>query len=166
MIALTLHSEHDTEQVARLLAHAACDGDVIALVGDIGVGKTTFARHLARDLGVREPVRSPTFTIAHEYERDGGGCVAHLDLYRSTTMGAGEWADLEPYFDCAIVMVEWPAAALDWISERVTWHVALDHAGGSRRSLAISGRDANRMRDLADAAVALIRSSIHESPAV
>ncbi len=54
------------------------------------------------------PVTSPTYTIGHRYEGDPD--VSHLDLYRFTGVSAAEWGDLEPYFDDAIVFVEWPEA--------------------------------------------------------
>ena len=55
------------------------------------------------------PVTSPTYTIGHRYEGDPD--VSHLDLYRFTAVSAAEWGDLEPYFEDAIVFVEWPEAA-------------------------------------------------------
>ncbi len=58
-------------------------------------------------LGVREPVTSPTFTVAHLYEGDEGP-VAHLDLYRNGSLGDEELADLEPYFDdVRATFIEW-----------------------------------------------------------
>ena len=54
---------------------------------------------------------SPTFTVGHRYE--GRVRVAHLDLYRFAGVSAAEWGDLEPYFDDALVFVEWPEAAGD-----------------------------------------------------
>ena len=55
---------------------------VIELVGDVGVGKTTFVRGLAEGLGVKEAVTSPSFTISKEYALPGGGSLIHYDFYR------------------------------------------------------------------------------------
>ena len=84
-------------------------GDVVAVSGDLGAGKTTFVRGACRALGVTDRVTSPTYTIGHRYHGDGIA-VSHLDLYRFQGLSAAEWGDLEPYFDDAIVFVEWPEA--------------------------------------------------------
>jgi len=84
-------------------------GDVVTVSGELGSGKTTFVRGACRALGVEGPVTSPTYTIGHRYhgrEVD----VSHLDLYRFRGLSPAEWGDLEPYFDDAIVFVEWPEA--------------------------------------------------------
>ena len=65
-------------------------------------------RGAARALGVTAPVTSPTFTIGHRYQ--GRVDVSHLDLFRFRDVSSAEWGDLEPYFDDAIVFVEWPEA--------------------------------------------------------
>jgi tRNA threonylcarbamoyladenosine biosynthesis protein TsaE len=84
-------------------------GDVVTVSGELGSGKTTFVRGAARALGVEQPVTSPTYTIGHRY-RGHDVDVSHLDLYRFRDVSAAEWGDLEPYFDDAIVFVEWPEA--------------------------------------------------------
>jgi tRNA threonylcarbamoyladenosine biosynthesis protein TsaE len=83
-------------------------GDVVTVSGELGSGKTTFVRGACRALDVTEPVTSPTFTIGHRYH--GRVDVSHLDLFRFRDVSAAEWGDLEPYFDDAIVFVEWPEA--------------------------------------------------------
>ncbi len=84
-------------------------GDVVTVSGELGSGKTTFVRGACRSLGVEVPVTSPTYTIGHRYHaRDVD--VSHLDLYRFRGLSAAVWGDLEPYFDGAIVFVEWPEA--------------------------------------------------------
>ena len=65
-------------------------------------------RGACRALGVMRPVTSPTFTIGHRYH--GRVDVSHLDLFRFREVSPAEWGDLEPYFDDAIVFVEWPEA--------------------------------------------------------
>ena len=92
----------------RLARHLEL-GDVVAVAGELGAGKTTFIRGACRSLGVEEPVSSPTFTIGHRYEAPIP--VAHLDLYRLNGISGAEWGDLEPYFDGTIAFVEWPEHA-------------------------------------------------------
>ncbi len=108
-------SPDETEAVAATLAAVLEPGDVVTVSGELGSGKTTFVRGACRALGVTDAVTSPTFTIGHRYA--GRIPVAHLDLYRFTTVSAAEWGDLEPYFDETIVFVEWPEAAGEELPE-------------------------------------------------
>src|SRR3712207_6519011 len=103
-------SPEETERAAARLAAELVSGDVVVVSGELGAGKTTFVRGACRALGVTAPVTSPTYTIGHRYAAPRGD-VSHLDLYRFTSVSAAEWGDLEPYFDDAIVFVEWPEAA-------------------------------------------------------
>ena len=74
-------SESETERVGENLAAKLHPGDIIALYGDLGAGKTAFVRGLARGLGISSRVSSPTFTIVNEYE--GGRLpLFHFDMYR------------------------------------------------------------------------------------
>ena len=85
------HSERETEDIGAALARTLQPGDVIALRGGLGMGKTAFVRGLARGLGYPGRVTSPTFALVNEYE--GGRLpLFHFDLYRLD--GAGELYDL------------------------------------------------------------------------
>jgi tRNA threonylcarbamoyladenosine biosynthesis protein TsaE len=127
-------SPEETEALAARLARLLQPGDVVALSGELGAGKTTFVRGAARALGVREPVTSPTFTIGHRYESDPP--VAHLDLYRIAGLDPEEWGDLEPYFDGTVAFVEWPEHGGDWLPPaRAT--VTLGHVDESHRTVRI-----------------------------
>ena len=108
MVELVSLSAAETEAVGGSLAARLEVGDVVTVRGELGAGKTTFVRGACRALGITEPVTSPTFTIGHRYR--GRVDVSHLDLYRFTGVSPAEWGDLEPYFDDAIVFVEWPEA--------------------------------------------------------
>ena len=74
------HSEQETEQLGEQVARRLPRGTVIAYTGELGMGKTAFTRGLARGLGCRGRVTSPTFTIVNEYEGDIP--LFHFDLYR------------------------------------------------------------------------------------
>jgi len=125
------------------LAAAAADlaatlrpGDVVHLRGELGAGKTTFVRHAAAALGVREAVTSPTFAIAHRYA-GAGLAVSHLDLYRASGMTVEELADLDPYLDeAAVLFVEWPDAG-EGALPPPTVVVELAHAGEAVRALRV-----------------------------
>jgi tRNA threonylcarbamoyladenosine biosynthesis protein TsaE len=110
---LHLHCEEveETRRVAASLASLATRGQVVALSGPLGAGKTTFVVAYARALGVVAPVTSPSFTLVHHYECGADAPVAtllHVDLWRLG--GAGEVEDLgldEPLDEGAAAIVEW-----------------------------------------------------------
>lgn len=105
-----LNGKPDTRDLGIEIANALEPGDVVALVGDLGAGKTALAGYIAEGLGIKEKVISPTFTIAKLYE-NGRIPLAHFDVYRLSgseelfDAGAGdiiggryasviEWADI------------------------------------------------------------------------
>ena len=101
------YSEDDTYRFAADLAGNAKKGDVYALIGDLGAGKTAFAKGFAAGLGIKEPVVSPTFTILQEYT--GGRLpLYHFDVYR-----IGDVSEMEEtgYEDCfygeGVTLMEW-----------------------------------------------------------
>lgn len=135
-------SPEETESTAAQVAARLVAGDVVAVSGELGAGKTTFVRGAARALGVGAPVSSPTFTIGHRY--DAAIPVAHLDLYRLADQGPDEWGDLEPYFDGTIAFVEWPEHGGNWLpSARIT--VTLSHVDPTHRRISISDADDSRL---------------------
>jgi tRNA threonylcarbamoyladenosine biosynthesis protein TsaE len=107
--------------------------------GELGSGKTTFVRGACRALGVTQPVTSPTFTIGNRYH--GRVDVSHLDLFRFRDVSAAEWGDLEPYFDDAVVFVEWPEAGAG-VLPPPSVSVRLEHGDGGTRLVTID-RDAD-----------------------
>ena len=136
------HKSRSPEQTEELAAQLVADlqpGDVVTVSGELGSGKTTFVRGACRALGVTDHVTSPTFTIGHRYH--GRVDVSHLDLFRFRDVSAAEWGDLEPYFDDAIVFVEWPEAGVGALPPaRVAVH--LEHGDGGTRLVTIE-RDAD-----------------------
>ena len=95
-----------TQKIAEKLAKALHAGDVILLDGDLGAGKTTFTKGLARGLGIRKNVKSPTFTLIREYH-EGRLPLYHMDVYRLEETG-GDDLGLEEYFNGdGVSVVEW-----------------------------------------------------------
>lgn len=131
-LQLASASAGETERIAADLATRLVAGDVVTLSGELGAGKTTFVRGACRALGVTAPVTSPTFTIGHRYP--GSIEVSHLDLYRFSGVSAAEWADLEPYFEDAVVFVEWPEAGASVLPPPRA-AVTLEHAGADARRI-------------------------------
>jgi tRNA threonylcarbamoyladenosine biosynthesis protein TsaE len=140
--AQTTGSAAETEALGAELAGELRAGDVVAVAGDLGAGKTTFVRGACRALGVTAPVTSPTFTIGHRY--DAPVPVAHLDLYRLAGISPEEWGDLEPYFDGTIAFVEWPEHAGDWLPP-VRATVTLSHLDEQRRTIRFDRDDDPRL---------------------
>jgi tRNA threonylcarbamoyladenosine biosynthesis protein TsaE len=130
-------SEQETAAAGAALARELPPGAVVYVEGELGAGKTAFVRGAARALGVREPVTSPTFTVAHLYDGDDGP-VAHLDLYRSGALGDEDMTDLETYFDdVRATFVEW-AVRGEGVLPAPSARVTLVHAGEGRREIAIT----------------------------
>jgi len=124
------HSQQETEALAARIARGLAIGDVVTVAGELGSGKTTFVRGACAALGVRERVTSPTYTIGHRYHGNEMD-VSHLDLYRFQGVSPAEWGDLEPYFEEAVVFVEWPEAGED-VLPPPRFAVRLRHAGDGR----------------------------------
>lgn len=105
---LTSHSETETRLAARALAATLCPDDIILLTGDLGAGKTAFAKGLAEGLGV-DPgeVSSPTFTLIQEY-RGGRLTLWHIDLYRLSPPEVEDLGLDELVTSGGVVAIEWP----------------------------------------------------------
>jgi tRNA threonylcarbamoyladenosine biosynthesis protein TsaE len=106
------NSAAETGEIARQIGLTLKGGEVLALVGDLGAGKTTFTQALAETLGVKGRVKSPTYTVLQEYVVEGGGPIKrfiHLDLYRFQKVEELGALELEEYRNEETVMViEWP----------------------------------------------------------
>lgn len=102
-----LADETATTALAASLATLARSGDVFALSGELGTGKTVFARAFLRALGVDEDVPSPTFTLVQVYET-AAGPVYHFDLYRLERPEDAFELGIEDAFADAISLIEWP----------------------------------------------------------
>lgn len=131
-------SAEETLALGRRLAEYLEPGDVVALSGDLGAGKTHLVKGIAGAFGVApEAVTSPTFTIVQEHAE---GALLHLDLYRiegddeAARLGLDELLDGD-----AVALVEWPERAARWLPSRTVW-LRLTHLGGDRRRIDIAPR--------------------------
>lgn len=105
---ITSTSPEHTASLAEKLARRLEAGDVILLQGDVGAGKTHFARHLIQSILLEpEDIPSPTFTLVQVYETQNG-TVWHSDLYRISSILEIEELGLNEAFETSICLVEWP----------------------------------------------------------
>ena len=103
-VARPTASVQETERLGEALAPSLREGDVVALIGPLGAGKTRFVAGLARGLAAGARVRSPTYTLVNEYA--GRIALVHLDLYR-VAPGEVEALGLDDYLQNGALVVEW-----------------------------------------------------------
>lgn len=137
-----LSSQQETQTLAIQLAKVLRPGDVIAVEGDLGAGKTTFAQGLAQGLDVDTQIDSPTFTIIKEYQ--GSVPFYHMDVYRLS--GIEEELGLEEYlFGDGICFIEWAQRIEDWLPADVIWlHITVLADGCRQLSLSSSLKRINQ----------------------
>lgn len=114
-MAITIPTPEKMEALGATIAAHLRAGDLVALNGELGAGKTTLVRGLGAALGVRGPVTSPTFVLARTHPRESGAPLVHVDAYRLSS--PAELDDLDLDFEGSIVVVEWAAGMLDGISD-------------------------------------------------
>jgi tRNA threonylcarbamoyladenosine biosynthesis protein TsaE len=121
---ITTTSAEETRSRASQLAAELPTDTVLALHGDLGVGKTTFVQGLASGLGITEPVTSPTFNLYTLHEGPQGRLL-HLDAYRLEGAAQVEALMLEDFLVSPwIAAIEWPEKIADWLPAG-TWHLDL-----------------------------------------
>ena len=130
------HSPEETEKIGETLAKTLQPGTILAYRGDLGVGKTAFTRGLARGLGCKELVTSPTYTIVNEY-LGGRLPLFHFDMYRlasSDDLWDIGWEDyLERGGVCA---VEWSENVADAMEDALT--VTIEKLGETTRRITVT----------------------------
>lgn len=119
-MVLETRSAGETFRVGKRLGEQAYPGQVFALNGDLGVGKTVFTQGLARGLGIEEPVSSPTFTIVQVYE-EGRLPFYHFDVYRIGDVEEMDEVGFEDYvMGDGVSMIEWADLIREILPEKRT----------------------------------------------
>lgn len=139
MLDVISHSSEQTQRFGTRLAALLEAGDVLALVGELGSGKTVFVQGLAKGLTVQEPVHSPTFVLANEY-RTGRLPLYHIDAYR---LGGPQEAlefGLDDYLNASgITVVEWADRILQALPPE---HLLVEfrHVSSTKRGILMRGQ--------------------------
>jgi tRNA threonylcarbamoyladenosine biosynthesis protein TsaE len=129
------HGETQTRRLGARLATLLNPGDVLALVGELGSGKTRWVQGVCQGLAVTEPVVSPTFTLVNEYQ--GTWPVYHIDLYRITDAAEMFTFGLEDYlYGSGISLIEWADRAEDFLPDDYLT-VELHHLEETKRRIVL-----------------------------
>ena len=121
MRTVDIKNEKETRAFGLALARELKPGAIVALVGDLGTGKTTLTRYIAEGLGIMEPIQSPTFTIIREH-RTGRLPLFHFDVYRLE--GPDDLFELgyeDYFFGDGVTVVEWADKIADVMPESTLW---------------------------------------------
>lgn len=138
MLCFKVKSEEDTKKLAELAGKNIKEGITLALIGDLGAGKTFFSKHLAKTLGAKEEVTSPTFNIMNIYE---GICpIYHFDLYRIETYEQLEDIGFYEYTESneGICLIEWADKFNDELPENAV-EVNFEKLDKNSRNITFSG---------------------------
>ncbi len=130
---LYTESEQETEKFGRTLAEKLREGSVVALCGELGTGKTTLVRGIARGLGVKGYVKSPSFTIVHIY-RGGRLPLYHIDLYRVEPDELSTIEFEEYVWSQGVCVIEWAEKMKHLLPEN-TIYIHITHEGENRRKI-------------------------------
>jgi tRNA threonylcarbamoyladenosine biosynthesis protein TsaE len=106
---LQITTEQQTIDLAATIAAKVTQGDVIALYGELGAGKTFFTQALCRALGVQEYVSSPSYILLNEYQ--AAFPIAHFDLYRLSSAEEALELGIPEIFEQCLTIIEWPGVA-------------------------------------------------------
>ena len=133
------HSPEQTEEIGAALGKILKAGTILAYEGDLGAGKTAFTRGLARGLGAKDMVTSPTYTIVNEY-LSGRLPLFHFDMYRLASSDDLWDIGWEDYLDRGgVCAVEWSENAADAMEGAI--RVRIEKIGDESRRITIEGGD-------------------------
>ena len=132
-------STEQTRRVGMRLGALLKPGDLVALVGDLGSGKTTLVQGIAAGWGSLDPVSSPTFVIVNVYRHTNGIRLFHLDAYRLNDSTEALDLDLDSMLDQGPMIVEWAERVQSVLPDQGLW-VQLNYIDDVQRDLIFSGR--------------------------
>ena len=134
------HSPEQTERLGVRLGELAQPGDLFCLAGDLGAGKTTFAKGIARGWGALDRVTSPSFVLINEYRRADAHRLYHFDAFRIASNQEAAALGLSELFNGAgPIMIEWPDRVLEVMPAERLW-ISLEWVDDVRRNLRFEAR--------------------------
>ena len=140
-IEITTNNAAETVELGRKIGSALTGGEVVALIGNLGTGKTHLIKGIAAGLGADEsgPVSSPTFVLVNEYFGKGGLIhIYHIDAYRMASVAEFQSLGFDEY--CrpdSVVLVEWADKVMDAVEGFDPVMVGLEHVSENQRRIAI-----------------------------
>ncbi|MCI0498097.1 MAG: tRNA (adenosine(37)-N6)-threonylcarbamoyltransferase complex ATPase subunit type 1 TsaE [Planctomycetales bacterium] len=140
-VEIVTHSAAETVELGRKIGSVLRGGEVIALIGDLGTGKTHLIKGIALGLEARDAqqVTSPTFVLVSEYLGRGGTiCIYHIDAYRIETLAEFQALGFDEY--CrpdSVVLVEWADKIMPVLQGVETIELRLEHISKNRRKITI-----------------------------
>jgi tRNA threonylcarbamoyladenosine biosynthesis protein TsaE len=134
------HSARQTERLGTRLGKLLQPGDVVALSGDMGAGKTVFSTGVGKGFGSRTPVTSPTYNLVHQHRREADRTLLyHLDCYRLSGVLDAESIGLDDILDgTGIVVIEWAERIKDVLPDNYLW-IELRVVEETRRNFILEG---------------------------
>lgn len=138
------NSAEETEKLGEEFAKKIKPGEVVCLFGDLGSGKTTFVKGVARGLGIKTRLISPTFILVRKhkisirYQVSGIKYMYHIDLYRLKDKKEAESIDLKEILEDrnAVIIIEWAEKAEN-ILPKERWDISFNYIAGNRRKISI-----------------------------
>lgn len=131
MIDITTHSEAETMALGAALGKALKSGDVLALHGDLGAGKTHFVQGIAKGMGIADVVVSPTFTILNYYEHSVP--LQHFDFYRLEEDYELDDLGFDDYLSGGVTVIEWSEKFPDRLPADAA-HITIEKTGLTERA--------------------------------
>ena len=141
-----IFSSDQMNEFGLKLAQRVPNGTVIALLGDLGAGKTTLVRGVARGLHINEVVQSPTFNIMKLYLK-GDRPLIHIDAYRLADINTDIGLDEYIGYETGLTMIEWPLYIKNLLPENTLW-IEITSTGENSRKIDIYGEDKNLVEGL------------------
>jgi tRNA threonylcarbamoyladenosine biosynthesis protein TsaE len=133
-------SDNQTRQIAKVFADSLSGGEVIALTGDLGAGKTTFTKGIALALGIKDKITSPTFVLMKQYitklNKQKIKNFIHTDCYRFVSSSDALSIGLDEYLGQSktICIIEWPEIIQDILPDETIW-ININHVSEDEREI-------------------------------
>lgn len=140
MIEYISNSPEETEKIAEIFSNSLVGSEVIAFIGDLGMGKTCFTRGIAKGLGYEGYVTSPTFALINEYI--GGRLdMYHFDMYRISSWDELYSSGFFEYIESnGVVVIEW-SENIENAIPKSTIHIEIENLGENKRKIKIYNKD-------------------------